>query len=81
MLVDGSATDHVVGKAEAKLELVVGQFQHLDRLGHDFRTNAITWENQNLFAHGFLLFDSSDTPHWPAGKLISTRPRAPEHRC
>ncbi|MCY1445977.1 hypothetical protein D9M71_625160 [compost metagenome] len=60
MLVDGSATDHIVLQAEAELELVVGQLQHLDRLGHDFRTNAITWKNQNLLAHGFLVFKSSE---------------------
>ncbi|MNJ52901.1 hypothetical protein D3C77_482660 [compost metagenome] len=68
VLVDGCATDDIVTQAEAELELVVGQLQHLDRLGHDFRTNTITWENQNLLAHGFLLFESSDTPHRPAGK-------------
>ncbi|MNJ54906.1 hypothetical protein D3C77_503680 [compost metagenome] len=54
VLVDGGATDHIVLQAEAELELVVGQLQNLDRLGHDFRTNAITWKNQNLLAHAFL---------------------------
>src|SRR5690606_18187883 len=54
VLVDGRAADHVVLQGEAELELVVGQLQHLDRLGHDFRADAITWENQNLLAHAFL---------------------------
>jgi hypothetical protein len=54
MLVDGRATDHVMTQLEAQGELVAGQFQHLDRFGHDFRANTVTWENQNLLAHAFL---------------------------
>ncbi|RMO76935.1 Glutamine amidotransferase s-II [Pseudomonas syringae pv. primulae] len=54
MLVDGRAADHVVGQFKTQLILLVGQLQHLDRFGHDFRTNTITWENQNLLAHNIL---------------------------
>ncbi|ELQ11774.1 Glutamine amidotransferases class-II [Pseudomonas syringae BRIP39023] len=56
VLVDGRATDHVVGQFKPQLILFVGQLQHLDRFGHDFRTNTITWENQNLLAHNILDF-------------------------
>ena len=54
MLVDGCAADQVVGQLQAQVELVTGQLQHLDRFGHDFRTNTVARENQNLLAHGFL---------------------------
>ncbi|MNF87123.1 hypothetical protein D3C84_695820 [compost metagenome] len=55
VLVDGGATDHVMAQLEAQAVFVVGQLQHLDRFGHDFRTNTVTWENQNLLAHAFLV--------------------------
>ncbi|MNQ91290.1 hypothetical protein D3C85_1066630 [compost metagenome] len=55
VLVDGSATDHIKAQLETQGELVAGQFQHLDRFGHDFRANTVTWENQNLLAHAFLM--------------------------
>ncbi|MDT4887035.1 hypothetical protein FQZ97_1234510 [compost metagenome] len=59
MLVDGGAADHIVAQLEAKLELVIGQLQHLDRFGHDFRADAVTGENQNLFGHGGTSFGNS----------------------
>ncbi|MCY1439960.1 hypothetical protein D9M71_562140 [compost metagenome] len=68
VLVDGGTTDHVVLQGEAKLELVVGQLQHLDRFGHDFRTNAITRENQNLLAHAFLNSIETARLQWPPGQ-------------
>gem|GEM_PF-5526198 len=43
-----------MGQAEVELVLVIGQLQHLDGFGHDFRTDAITRKNQNLLAHAFL---------------------------
>ncbi|MCY1357379.1 hypothetical protein D9M69_438690 [compost metagenome] len=55
VLVDGGAADDVFGQFEAELELVVGQLQDLDRFGHDFRADAVAGENQNLFAHAFLI--------------------------
>ncbi|MNN05255.1 hypothetical protein D3C81_1180090 [compost metagenome] len=85
VLVDGRATDHVVLQAEAELELVVGQLQHLDRLGHDFRTNAIAWENQNLLAHAFLYPFKRRSQVSHAEKYLgsdpSVQPTAPAHRC
>ena len=55
VLVDGRATDDVLGQFEAELEPVVGQLQHLDRFRHDFRTDTVTGENQDLLAHNTLL--------------------------
>ena len=55
VLVDGRATDDVLGQFEAELEPVVGQFQHLDRFRHDFRADTVTGENQDLLAHNTLL--------------------------
>ena len=51
VLVDSRTTELVVAQLEAQLKLVIGQLQHLDRLGHDFRANTIARENQNLFGH------------------------------
>jgi len=55
VLVDGRAADDVVAQFETQLLFLAGQVQNLDRLGHDFRTDAITWENQNLLAHNVLV--------------------------
>ncbi|CRM60960.1 hypothetical protein [Pseudomonas sp. 24 E 13] len=68
MLVDGSAADHVVAQREAQVVFGVGQFQHFDCFGHDFRANTVARENQNLLAHGFLI-SSSDLPRGRSGKI------------
>ncbi|MNV29062.1 hypothetical protein D3C71_1202720 [compost metagenome] len=70
VLVDGSATDHIKAQLETQGELVAGQFQHLDRFGHDFRANTVTWENQNLLAHAFLM-SSVGAPWGAPGKILS----------
>ena len=48
-----STTQVVETQLEAEIELAVGHFQHLDRFGHDLRTNTIARQDQNLFAHVF----------------------------
>jgi len=68
VLVDGRAADHVVAQLKAQAVLAVGEFQHLDRFGHDFRTNTVARENQNLLAHAFLI-SSSDPPMGRSGKI------------
>lgn len=52
--VDGGTAQVIEAQLEAQRVLVVGQVQHLDRLSHDFRANAVTRKNQNLLAHHIL---------------------------
>ncbi|MCY1443324.1 hypothetical protein D9M71_597320 [compost metagenome] len=51
VLLVGRAAQLVVAQLEAQLVLLVGQLQHLDCFGDDFRTDTITREHQNLLAH------------------------------
>ena len=53
--VDGGAAQVIEAQLETQGVLVVGQVQHLDRLDHDFRTDTVAGENQNLFAHCILI--------------------------
>src|SRR3546814_6530934 len=47
IFVDRCATQLVIAQLEVQLELVIGQLQNLDRLGHDLRADTITGPNTN----------------------------------
>ncbi len=62
IFVDRCATQLVIAQLEVQLELVIGQLQNFDRLGHDLRADTITGQNQNLFTHHIPRFSLGWTP-------------------
>ena len=51
MIVDSNAADICSGVAEGKTEFLLNRIQHLDSLGHHFRTDTVTGQNCNLVCH------------------------------